>query len=97
MQPRDRSKKRRKLTKLVKDFLLKYYETNRSPSFQERMYISQQLSIPEAKIKNWFQNRRAKTKSQAPAVPCLNYAHTDKAAAGRPKIYPGSNDLFIRR
>jgi hypothetical protein len=97
MQARDKSRKKRKMARLVKDFLLKYYETNKNPDVQERMYIAHQLSIPEAKIKNWFQNRRAKTKHQGSEVPCLNYIHADKTASGRPRIYPGSNDLFIRR
>lgn len=96
MKSREKPNGRAKLSTSQRDFLNACFEVNQNPTMEERMYIAQRSSVPEEKVRNWFQNRRAKEKDNADAPPCLNFSSVDVAEAAF-KIYPSSNDLYTRR
>lgn len=89
--------KRIKLSMAQKDFLSLCFDLNPNPSAEERTYISRQTAVPEDKVRNWFQNRRAKEKGNADFTPCLSFSDIDSPVSHAPKVHPTSNDLYIRR
>lgn len=83
------SEKKTRLNQEDKEFLIRYFETNCKPSALERADLSIKLNVCEDKIKNWFQNRRAKERCDGGSV--------SKKEMKSDKIYPHCNSLYIRR
>ena len=87
-----------KLTQEQVRLLNEFYHFNPRPNTSERICLSQKLGIGLDKIKNWFQNRRAKEKKDSHDSLHHNYG----AIAGSnkrmcPNIFPSCNDLYRRR
>jgi hypothetical protein len=78
-----------RLSQEDKDFLIQYFETNSKPSANERADLSLKLNVCDDKIKNWFQNRRAKERCDG--------GYISKKEIRSDKIYPHCNSLYIRR
>lgn len=89
--------RRTKLTTAQKDFLNLCFEMNQNPNTQERAKIAQQSSISEEKVKNWFQNRRAKERDDLNSIPCLSFKEMNKSEYETSRVHPTSNDLYVRR
>ncbi|KAF9764983.1 Homeobox protein HD-9 [Nosema granulosis] len=83
---------RSKLSQSQKEYLTTYFEMNPRPTTQERAQISIHLGVPESKIKNWFQNRRAKERYASEEANLHNRFQNHEE-----KIYPRCNSLFTRR
>ncbi|AFN82749.1 homeobox protein HD-9 [Encephalitozoon romaleae SJ-2008] len=97
MQAKRRLIKNSGLSKAQKDFLNTYFEVNPNPNIQERAYIACQSLISEKKIRNWFQNRRARERGDCKASPCLSTFNGNASESYISKVHPTSNDLYIRR
>lgn len=79
------------------NFLNNAYNSNSKPSSKERVLIANVVGISEDKIKNWFQNRRAKERKLKLNGPCLDYNPSLKEDSIENSIYPSCNDLFKRK
>lgn len=89
------STSRSKLTMQQLKFLNDYYITVPHPTNQERTKLSAILGIHPNKIKNWFQNRRAKDKRIFNhIVPVDDYKINSEEL---PQVYPACNDLYRRK
>ncbi len=77
--------------------LQEYYSRNKQPTVLEREEIASKIGIPQDKVKNWFQNQRAKEKSEKNDE--YFYKRRTQSALGSvvPIVYPGCNDLFQKR
>lgn len=93
MLERSRKYPRSKLNQTQKEYLTAFFEMNPRPTTQERAQISIHLGVPESKIKNWFQNRRAKER-YANEEANLHNRHVGRQEE---KIHPGCNSLYFRR
>ncbi|ELA42401.1 uncharacterized protein VICG_00500 [Vittaforma corneae ATCC 50505] len=83
------------LTKKQIEYLTSIYATNKKPTAYYRFQIAQKLGVPEDKVKNWFQNRRAKDRRLSRQSSAEGVGESD---IGNPhRIYPGCNDLYRRR
>lgn len=88
-------KKKSGLSKTQVDFLMSIYKVNSKPTTFQRLGIAENLGIPEDKVRNWFQNRRAKDKRASKNQENCSF---DKSIIELPsKIYPNCNDLYIKR
>ena len=77
--------------------LSEFYNHNKRPGNRERVLLAEKLRIGIDKVKNWFQNRRAKDRKdllEAMQQECLNKT---SIKSFRPNIYPNCNDLYRRR
>lgn len=86
-----------KLTPEQVDFLNDAYRINSRPSHSERDLYARRLGIGLDKVKNWFQNKRAKDRKDCMDGPCLEYNDIDQYRIYHPKIYPSCSDLYKRR
>lgn len=84
------------LTKQQIELLTSIYMVNKKPTTFQRQEIAQRLGVNEDKIKNWFQNRRAKDKKllreKSSILIDLNDCDVDLQG-----LYPSCNDLYRRR
>lgn len=98
MRIKERSSRKSRLSRSQRDFLNTCFETNSSPNAQERAYIASQSLVSEERVRNWFQNRRARERGDWKASPCLNIIETSVFEGyDASKVHPTSNDLYIRR
>ncbi len=93
-----RNQKRIKLTPQQIKSLNSFYDINPKPGNKDRLKLSQTLGIGIDKIKNWFQNRRAKDKkdlidASSDLSVCMAEATKDVLTT----VYPNCNDLYRRR
>ncbi|KAI5176510.1 hypothetical protein PAEPH01_2324 [Pancytospora epiphaga] len=90
-----RSQARVKLTSEQVEILNDFYMTNHRPSYSERHFVALRLGISDEKVKNWFQNRRAKNKKDSNIDYTQEYTIMD--VPSRSDIYPNCNDLYKKR
>lgn len=89
---------RTKLAQGQTHLLNEFYRLNPRPSNGERIFLAKKLGIRLDKIKNWFQNRRAKEKKEGHESPCLEYrAIACESKRRYPSIFPNCSDLYRRR
>ncbi|KAH9411866.1 homeobox domain-containing protein [Ordospora pajunii] len=86
-----------KLSRAQRIFLNNQFDINPNPNAQQRALIADKSMISEQKVRNWFQNRRAKQKDDLKAAPCLAFHTVDLATPLPISIHPTSNDLYLRR
>ncbi|KAI5152492.1 hypothetical protein ENBRE01_2871, partial [Enteropsectra breve] len=67
------------------------------PNNDERVFISEKLSLSHEKIKNWFQNRRAKERRDVLDGPCLEFNNPIQEYKQSLLLFPDCSDLFTRR
>ncbi|KKO75977.1 homeobox protein hd-9 [Vairimorpha ceranae] len=79
-----------KLSLEDKEFLEKYFENNSRPNDKEKNEIAHFLKVSYRKIKNWFQNRRAKERL------CMTYEKISEHEIEENKVYPQCNSLYLR-
>lgn len=77
--------------------LTEFYNLNSRPGNSERDLLAQKLGIGIDKVKNWFQNRRAKEKKSVADANSTEYQPAPPSKRARDKIFPSCNDLFRRR
>lgn len=87
---------RSKLTADQVQVLLEVYWRNPKPNSYERNGLAERLGLRPEKIKNWFQNKRAKDRKSKSEGPCLEY-DTVSENIWVHSIYPSCNDLYRRR
>ncbi|WUR02451.1 homeobox domain-containing protein 8 [Vairimorpha necatrix] len=75
-----------KLTHENKEYLEKYFEINPNPSEQQKAKLALTFDVSICKIKNWFQNKRAKSRHNLPYDECVY----------EEKVYPTCNSLYMR-
>ncbi|EOB12588.1 Homeobox protein HD-9 [Nosema bombycis CQ1] len=92
MQERKKKFPKAKLSMAQKEFLTAIFEMNSRPSAIERTQLSSYLGVSESKIKNWFQNRRAKERY---AIEEATLYH--KNICNEDKLFPNCNSLYLRR
>ncbi|ORD99121.1 HDG7 [Hepatospora eriocheir] len=91
----DGSKENRlKLTSDQTERLKRFFNENPKPNAIERVIISNALNISSDKIKNWFQNYRAKLKNEEEEKKSLLMRQDSIFDLFVPKVYPLCNDLF---
>jgi len=86
-----------KLTSDQINYLINIYRNTQKPSTEEREALANQLGVPHEKIKNWFQNKRAKERKDVSDGPCLEYNIIREEESPEYKIFPGCSDLYRRR
>lgn len=89
------SSSRVKLSHAQTAMLSDFFMYNPKPGSRERQRIADQLGIGEDKVKNWFQNRRAKERQDN-----LEEQNIPKKIINIENIYkvfPQCNDLYRRR
>lgn len=91
----DYQKRKSGLTKEQIEVLASIYCINKKPTTFERIEMAEKLGVQEYKIKNWFQNRRAKDKKQFKET--IMAGMHDLNSRDTPKVYPGCSDLYRRR
>ena len=97
LQKPPRENNRVKLSPEQTKILNEYYAFNSRPGNSERQYLSDQLGVNVDKIKNWFQNRRAKDKKDTLEHRILPRPVPHANKAFHPDIFPNCSDLFRRR
>ncbi len=85
-----------KLSRAQRIFLNNQFSINPNPNAQQRAFIADRSMISEQKVRNWFQNRRAKQKDDLKAAPCLAFHTVDLDISLPISIHPTSNDLYLR-
>lgn len=91
-------KRKAGLSKQQIEVLASIYMANKKPNAYQRLQIAERLSAEEDKIKNWFQNRRAKDKKMHRKNKMLEGLDgLEGAGETSPKMYPDCNDLYRRR
>lgn len=88
-------RKRSGLTKQQIEILTSLYTVNKKPTTCQRLQIAESLGVQEDKIKNWFQNRRAKDKKLHRESGMIS--GNDIGPKRHGNIYPDCNDLYRRR
>lgn len=76
------------------------YLENPKPTSEEKTEIAQSLGLDVAKVKNWFQNRRAKERKIKERIKgASNSASTNIFVENEtlPLIFPRCNSLFKKR
>ena len=91
------SKKKIRLTNNQLYFLKNFYLSNPRPDYEERTILSRELFINEDKIKNWFQNMRAKERKSSRNGPCLKYSSITTSSMIDMNVFPDCNDLYKKR
>lgn len=86
-----------KLTAGQVNLLNDVYRSNSRPNYVERHLLAVKLGIADDKIKNWFQNKRAKNRKDATKSPSSGYSSTETASVLRPNVYPNCSDLYKKR
>lgn len=82
-----------RLTHEDKNFLKKYFIINPKPTTLQRTELAIKLNVSKCKIRNWFQNRRAKERwGGSEAVRNDISANFDID-----QVYPFCNSLYIRK
>lgn len=86
-----------KLTIHQINVLGEFYSYNPRPGNKDRIFLAQKLGIGLDKVKNWFQNRRAKEKKDI-----LEEAEPETSGFTffkkcYPHLFPNCSDLFKRR
>ncbi|KAM0681288.1 hypothetical protein GINT2_000487 [Glugoides intestinalis] len=76
--------------------LASIYNLNKKPTTFQRYEIAQRLDVCEDKIKNWFQNRRAKERKVDRALTGSKSGFKEDFPCDR-KLYPACNDLYKRK
>ena len=79
------------------DILNDVYKNNSRPNYAERHLLAVKLGIADDKVKNWFQNKRAKNRKDTVNSPFPDHNSTENTSAARPNIYPDCNDLYKKR
>lgn len=87
-------KKKVGLSKQQIEVLSSIYEVNKKPTAYQRLQIAERLNAEEDKIKNWFQNRRAKDKKMQRE--CIGTVK-GQSSNGVRRIYPDCSDLYRKR
>lgn len=86
------------LSKQQIEILLQIYSVNKKPTTMQRIDIAGKLNVSEDKIKNWFQNKRAKDKKMGNDGPILGFRNGAPAIPHVGwKLFPGCNSLYRRR
>lgn len=88
-------KKKSGLSKSQVDFLVSIYMINNKPTTLQRLDMAEKLGISEDKVRNWFQNKRAKDKRLAKNKE--NKTFDTDAVDSHSKLYPNCNDLYRKR
>jgi len=88
-------KRKAGLSKQQIDVLASIYDVNMKPTSYQRLQIAEKLGAEEDKIKNWFQNRRAKDKKRHREAGAT--IKNNKHLSVLKKIYPDCSDLYRRR
>lgn len=87
-----------KLSASQTNVLCEFFKINSKPSLSDRERLGRQLNLTPDKIKNWFQNRRAKYKSEAKENEFWNSHNIRKIhQILDKKVYPGCNNFFQSR
>lgn len=79
------------------DFLTTVYSTNQKPSMRERAQLAKRLGVCVDKVRNWFQNRRARDKRVFSEYHSSRYNISEEPEPKYPAVYPNCNDLYKRR
>lgn len=93
------NKKKPGLSKQQTDILARIYAINTKPSTLQRIEIARNLNVPEDKVKNWFQNKRAKDKKIRNEMSDETFRNFD----GKYfrdftfEIFPSCNDLYRKK
>ena len=87
-----------KLSQSQTQLLLEYFRLNSKPSLAEREKLGYRIGISSDKIKNWFQNRRAKIKTDAKEEEFWHLKSSPQIGqVSDIKVYPGCNSFFQPR
>lgn len=78
------------------DVLLRIYAVNTKPSTLQRIEIARNLNVPEDKVKNWFQNKRAKDKKMRCDESFRSYENFGFGESSF-EIFPSCNDLYRKK
>lgn len=93
LEGKDTNVRKKSLTKSKLEILEAAFKQNPFPSKQFKINLAMDLDLELAKIKNWFQNRRAREKK--------NYLTSDKNNDDQnfslPEVFPSCNNLYVRR
>lgn len=87
---------RQKLAPEQISLLLEVFKINPKPATEVRNKLATKLEVSSDKIKNWFQNRRAKERKRSVSSPLHSY-NTMMASQSVFNIYPSCNDLYKRK
>lgn len=92
-------KKKPGLNKQQTDILARIYAINPKPTTHQRIEIARNLNVPEDKVKNWFQNRRAKDKKIRNEMEEETYNNCDGKYFNDVyrDIFPSCNDLYRKK
>ena len=94
------AKKKPGLSKQQTDILARIYAVNTKPTTLQRIEIARNLNVPEDKVKNWFQNKRAKDKKMKNE---MEEEESFRNFDGRYfndlsfEIFPSCNDLYRKK
>lgn len=87
--------RRRSLANKTLMLLEEVFQKHNFPSKQTKIDISIQTGYSLSKVKNWFQNRRAREKKIAGIAASLNKNSTTENRIS--EIYPTCNSLYMRK
>lgn len=77
--------------------LLEMFKSNPIPNYIEREEIGTQLGLKNDKVKNWFQNRRAKLRLEQKEKIWFNNRQPKIKTISKVKTYPGVNNFWQPR
>ncbi|OQS54868.1 HD-3 [Ecytonucleospora hepatopenaei] len=87
-----------KLSVSQTNVLVSFFKNNPKPTYEERERLGSQINLSADKIKNWFQNKRAKLKIDAKDDEFWNSKRQTKITQIlKTKVYPGCNNFFQPR
>lgn len=92
-----RLRKKLGLSNAQTGFLMTVYSVNQKPSIEERALIAKKLGVGCDKVRNWFQNKRAKDKRDSLKYRGLEHDTAEEPEPRPPIVYPDCNDLYRRR
>lgn len=86
--------RKKSLTKSKLETLEMTFRQNPFPSKQLKHNLATELNLDLSKIKNWFQNRRAREKKTFKSAAS---DHEDDKNTKYVEVYPSCNNLYVRR